>query len=276
MLSPYEFGPSVADQYAHTFLPRFARIDPSFAISGEWSLGLATRKGPSDPVVSAVYARDGLVCTLCGLPGQRGSQDQWALNLDHVTPHSLRGANHETNLRVTHIWCNSQRQLTPYPETILAADDGRCRRCGLAVTGDMLIEHLVDLNSPAMWDERCAWPCHRACHQQETWPDVPMWSHARLANFNGFLRSPLLIVQAGVPAIFGELPSGTSIARPRPLATLPCHIHRQEGLIMLEWMLPGRFALHTALTMGEARALARDLLIETCAPEPPSDESFAS
>ena len=276
MLSPYEFGPSVADQYAHAFLQRFARILPSFAISGDWSLGLTTRKGPADTVVNAVYARDGLVCALCGLPGQRGSQDQWAVNLDHVTPHSLRGANHETNLRVTHIWCNSQRQLIPYPETIIAADDSRCRRCGNPLTEDTVIEHLVDLNSPAMWDERCAWPCHRACHQQDTWPDVPAWSHARLANLSGFLRAPLIIVRAGVPEVFGELPSGTSTARPRPLATLPCRIHRQEGLVLLEWTLPGRFALHTALTLAEAHALARDLLIEACTPATPSDEMVVS
>ncbi|MBA3822407.1 MAG: HNH endonuclease [Ktedonobacterales bacterium] len=271
MVTPYVPSSPLADAYAQHFLTRFVRLTVPFHLTGAWCLGTGQRKPPATATLSQVYGRDGLTCTLCGLPGQRDTDDQWALNVDHVVPHSLRGPNHETNLRVTHRWCNAQRQLIPYPATISAADGERCRRCGERLTGDTLIEHVVELTHPAMWDPRCAWPCHRACHRPDTWPDLPLWSQPRLPNMEALLSAPLILVTGHGPEMLTTLPATAPPVVTAPLpATLPVRVRRQEEMISMQWQIPGRFTLNTVLTLEEARALARDLLIETCGLEPPS------
>jgi 5-methylcytosine-specific restriction endonuclease McrA len=53
----------------------------------------------------AIYLRDGLACCYCG----DGVEEGAVLTLDHVTPHSKGGTNHEANLITACRRCNSSR-----------------------------------------------------------------------------------------------------------------------------------------------------------------------
>lgn len=53
----------------------------------------------------AIYLRDGLACSWCGASIEDGTQ----LTLDHLTPHSKGGSNHESNLVTACHRCNSSR-----------------------------------------------------------------------------------------------------------------------------------------------------------------------
>ncbi|MBK8912942.1 MAG: HNH endonuclease [Chlorobi bacterium] len=53
----------------------------------------------------AIYMRDGLACAYCG----DGVEDGAKLTLDHLTPYSEGGSNHETNLVTCCHRCNSSR-----------------------------------------------------------------------------------------------------------------------------------------------------------------------
>jgi ribosomal protein L37E len=257
---------SIAEQYEQRFLETFVQIPVPFSIIAEWNASTGgARKDPSAQVTEKVYERDGTLCTLCGLPGVRKANDQWALSLDHVIPCSLRGPHNEANLRVTHRYCNSQRKRIPYPETICAAEQHRCRRCGESLTTDFLIEHLVELCHPGMWDKRLAWPVHRTCHRKDSWPAVPEWSHDRLPHLPELLQAPLILDGPDrEPGLLVTLPEPTS-RLPAPLPTsLPIQVSRHGEVIMLQWVIPGRFGLQTVLSREESHALARDLLIASC------------
>lgn len=54
----------------------------------------------------AIYLRDDLACVWCGDGIEQGVQ----LSLDHLTPHSKGGGNHESNLVTCCTRCNSKRQ----------------------------------------------------------------------------------------------------------------------------------------------------------------------
>ena len=53
----------------------------------------------------AIYMRDGLACVYCGSAVEDGTK----LTLDHLTPHSHGGSNHETNVVTCCHKCNSSR-----------------------------------------------------------------------------------------------------------------------------------------------------------------------
>lgn len=53
----------------------------------------------------AIYMRDGLACAYCG----DGVEDGAKLTLDHLTPYSEGGSNHESNLVTCCHRCNSSR-----------------------------------------------------------------------------------------------------------------------------------------------------------------------
>jgi len=53
----------------------------------------------------AIYLRDGMACAYCGHSVEDGAQ----LSLDHLTPHSRGGKNHEKNLVTCCSRCNSSR-----------------------------------------------------------------------------------------------------------------------------------------------------------------------
>ena len=53
----------------------------------------------------AIYLRDGLACAYCGATIEDGAR----LTLDHLTPHSMGGKNHESNLVCCCHRCNSAR-----------------------------------------------------------------------------------------------------------------------------------------------------------------------
>lgn len=53
----------------------------------------------------AIYLRDGCACAWCGQAIENGAQ----LTLDHLTPHSKGGSNHESNLITACHRCNSSR-----------------------------------------------------------------------------------------------------------------------------------------------------------------------
>lgn len=53
----------------------------------------------------AIYCRDGLACAWCGDSVENGTK----LTLDHLTPHSKGGSNHETNLVTCCHRCNCSR-----------------------------------------------------------------------------------------------------------------------------------------------------------------------
>lgn len=53
----------------------------------------------------AIYVRDGLACCYCGEGIEHGAK----LTLDHLTPHSQDGTNHQSNLVTACHRCNSAR-----------------------------------------------------------------------------------------------------------------------------------------------------------------------
>lgn len=53
----------------------------------------------------AIYLRDGLACSYCGIGVESGA----TLSLDHIIPHSKGGSNAETNLVTCCTRCNSSR-----------------------------------------------------------------------------------------------------------------------------------------------------------------------
>lgn len=60
----------------------------------------------------ACYLRDGLACAYCG----EGIEEGAKLTLDHLTPHSQGGTNHETNLVTACHRCNSRRGARDWKE----------------------------------------------------------------------------------------------------------------------------------------------------------------
>jgi 5-methylcytosine-specific restriction endonuclease McrA len=62
-----------------------------------------------------VYARDGLLCQICGLPTEpdaHPSEDTYP-SLDHEVPLGEGGTDDIENLRTAHRWCNIKRSGTP-------------------------------------------------------------------------------------------------------------------------------------------------------------------
>jgi len=64
----------------------------------------------SDHKRLSIYLRDGLACCYCGATIEDGAR----LTLDHLTPHSLGGSNHEGNLVTACLKCNSSRGARDY------------------------------------------------------------------------------------------------------------------------------------------------------------------
>ena len=58
----------------------------------------------------AIYLRDGMACCYCGSAVEDGAK----LTLDHLTPYSQGGSNHETNLVTCCHKCNSSRGARDY------------------------------------------------------------------------------------------------------------------------------------------------------------------
>ena len=59
----------------------------------------------SQPKRLAIYLRDGMGCAYCGAGVEEGIK----LTMDHLTPYSEGGSNHETNLVTCCHRCNSSR-----------------------------------------------------------------------------------------------------------------------------------------------------------------------
>ena len=57
-----------------------------------------------------VFARDGGICQLCGLPIVPDAEQIWHGSLDHIIPQSKGGPDELWNLRLTHVICNAIRQ----------------------------------------------------------------------------------------------------------------------------------------------------------------------
>lgn len=70
------------------------------------SRGWGGRKVPA--LKAQVFAAQGRVCHLCGMPG--------ADSIDHVLPRALGGDDGLNNLRPAHSRCNSARGATPLGE----------------------------------------------------------------------------------------------------------------------------------------------------------------
>jgi hypothetical protein len=64
----------------------------------------------------AIYLRDGLACAYCGATIEDGA----LLSLDHLTPYSAGGSNHQSNLVTCCQKCNSARQDRPVEEFVAA------------------------------------------------------------------------------------------------------------------------------------------------------------
>lgn len=71
----------------------------------------ARRNWISYPERLAIYEAAGWTCQLCGDPMSReySSQDPWSPTLDHIVPRSKGGTDDLSNLRASHMWCNSVR-----------------------------------------------------------------------------------------------------------------------------------------------------------------------
>jgi hypothetical protein len=82
----------------------------------------------------AIYLRDGLACCYCGLGVEDGAQ----MTLDHVTPHSLGGSNHESNLVTCCHTCNSSRGNRSVEDFAHAV--ATYRNHGL--TAEMIVSHI--------------------------------------------------------------------------------------------------------------------------------------
>lgn len=70
----------------------------------------------------AIYVRDAWTCQICREPTSRrySASDPWSPTLDHVVPRSRGGSDDPTNLRLSHLWCNSVRgDLSHYTDADL-------------------------------------------------------------------------------------------------------------------------------------------------------------
>lgn len=84
----------------------------------------------------AIYLRDGFACTYCGSTVEDGAR----LTLDHITPHSSGGTNHETNLVTCCANCNSSRgnrSLVDFAEAV-------ANYLNHGVTSEQIIDHVND------------------------------------------------------------------------------------------------------------------------------------
>ncbi len=123
-----------------------------------------------------VYERDGGICYLCRLPVDAACKDgPWACTIDHIRPLSYNGLRHAlANLSLAHQQCNQLKAWSPHPRTLFARDTWRCRRCGETISHNEtdfdwhwnrpIVEHLVPLNAPDIWQPSRAWACHLRCH----------------------------------------------------------------------------------------------------------------
>lgn len=59
----------------------------------------------------AIYLRDNLACVWCGTT----VEDEEAMTLDHIVPHSAGGSNHESNLVTSCRRCNCSRRTRSVP-----------------------------------------------------------------------------------------------------------------------------------------------------------------
>ena len=82
----------------------------------------------------ALYLRDGLACAYCGAAIEEGMK----LTLDHLTPHSHGGNNHQTNLVTACHRCNSARGNRDWRE--FAAKVAGYLNHG--ITADAIISHI--------------------------------------------------------------------------------------------------------------------------------------
>lgn len=70
----------------------------------------------------SIYVRDAWTCQICREPTSRrySASDPWSPTLDHVVPRSRGGSDDPTNLRLSHLWCNSVRgDLSHYTDADL-------------------------------------------------------------------------------------------------------------------------------------------------------------
>jgi hypothetical protein len=82
----------------------------------------------------AIYLRDGLACSYCGASVEDGAK----LTLDHLTPHSHGGSNHETNLATCCLKCNSSRGNRCYKQFATAV----AAYLNHGITGEMILTHI--------------------------------------------------------------------------------------------------------------------------------------
>lgn len=64
------------------------------------------------PIVkTSIYARDGWICGICGQAVDSATPwpDPMSASLDHVVPLSKGGPHLPHNVRLAHLWCNSER-----------------------------------------------------------------------------------------------------------------------------------------------------------------------
>jgi len=80
----------------------------------------------------AIYLRDGLACAYCG----SSVEDGYQLTLDHLTPYSEGGSNHESNLVTCCSKCNSSRGTRDW--MAFAHDVGRY----VSYDGKEIIDHI--------------------------------------------------------------------------------------------------------------------------------------
>lgn len=83
----------------------------------------------------AIYLRDGLACAYCGQAVEDGAK----LTLDHLTPHSEGGNNHESNLVTCCHKCNSSRGTRPVD--VFAA--GVAAYLNHGITAEMILSHIA-------------------------------------------------------------------------------------------------------------------------------------
>ena len=84
----------------------------------------------------AIYFRDGMQCAYCGATIESGA----GLTLDHLTPYSLGGKNHESNLVTCCQKCNSargNRNLSDFAEKVAGY-------LNHGVTGKQIENHISD------------------------------------------------------------------------------------------------------------------------------------
>jgi 5-methylcytosine-specific restriction endonuclease McrA len=169
------------DGFSRHFLSRFLPVQgASQRTEAKWELGPGRKGKVTATCLNTVYVRDGNRCSLCGhkILANEPKDSAKTLTPDHILPLRLNGTYAEENLYATHAQCNQTRGLIPYPETIIAADDYRCQRCGreIALTESPfspmqgIVEHLVPIDSPEMWYANSAWAAHRGCHRPDTRP----------------------------------------------------------------------------------------------------------